>query len=369
MKNSFTLLFCLFFFINLNGQIVIRNENWPNTNWTITGNYTSAALISNPTESSNLSYDTSLVTPSGVSTLLYVTSPVLNLQPAFEGNEKFLQISFNIAYVANVPNVLYIQYWSADASNWILFPEGSAPVASAGDYKTCAFDPIYSIVNTYLDFSSFSINELQNFRYRFVVDGTNSEIAGVCVSSVLVSSFSCMPPSDISLLELTYDKAIISWVNNGVGMQYWDIGFGLKGFVLDQSTYFQTSVTSPYTFYGLMPNTSYDFYIRKDCTDFEGSYKSDWVGPLSFTTKSLVVNEFNRQEVKLFPNPTNDRIEINALNTINEISVFDLAGQRLMNLKNADFNLKIDLTDFNSGLYFVKVKTDKGFGTYKVVKF
>lgn len=369
MKNSLILLFCLFFAINFNGQIVIRNENWPNTNWTITGNYTPTALISNPTEDSNLYYDTSLATPVGVSTLLYVTSPILNLMPAFESNEKFLQITFNIAYVTNVPNVLYIQYWNADNSSWILFPEGSAPVASVGDHKTCTFDPVYSIVHSYLDFSSFSSNELQNFRYRFVVDGTNSEIAGVCVSSVFVNSFSCISPSDLSLLELSYDKAVISWVNNGVGMQYWDIGFGLKGFVLDQSTYFQTSVSSPYTFYGLMPNTSYDFYIRKDCTDFEGPYKSDWVGPLSFTTKSLSVNEFNRDEVKLYPNPTHGKIEINALNAINEISVFDLAGQMLMNLKNLNSDLKMDLADFKGGLYFIKVITDKGFGTYKVVKF
>jgi len=369
MKNSLILLFCLFFFINFNGQIVVRNENWPNTNWTITGNYTPAALVSDPTENVNLSYDTSLVSPPEVSTLLYVTSPVLNLQPAFDGNEKILSINFKIAYISFSANVLYIQYWNADTSSWILFPEGSAPITSVGDYNTCTFDPVYSIVNTYLDFSFFSINQLQNFKYRFVVDGTNSEIAGVCVSSVLVSSFSCIAPSDLSLLELSYNKAIISWTNNGVGMQYWDIGLGLKGFVLDPSTYFQTSVSSPYTFNGLMPDTSYDFYIRKDCVDFEGPHKSDWAGPLSFTTKSLVVDEVNQDEVKLYPNPTHGKIEINTLYVINEIIVFDISGQRLINLKKLDSNLKIDLSAFKCGLYFLKITTDKGLGTYKVIKF
>ncbi|PWA04013.1 T9SS type A sorting domain-containing protein [Flavobacterium psychrotolerans] len=368
MKNNSAFLVFILFVETLFGQILVRNENWPNPNWTVTGEYSPQALVSNPTLNPSLSYDTALVTPSGTSTLLEVTSPFFNLQPAFDGNEKFLKISFTIAYTTYANDVLYIEFWNADTSSWTLFPEGSAPLATVGDFKTCTFDSIYSLVNAYLDFSSFTGNQLQNFRYRFVVDGTSAEIAGVCVNSVFVSSLSCEAPTDLSLISVFPFQATINWTGNGSGTQYWEMEFGPKGFSLGTGMLFQTNSPAPYTIYGLTPKTSYDLYLRKDCSGFDQAVLSDWVGPLSFTTAPLGMDGFKLEGVTWFPNPTQGEVKIDALDAINEFKIINLRGQELMKIQNKRSSLNVDLSSFRNGLYVMRISTDKGTGVYKIIK-
>ncbi|MEA3475141.1 MAG: choice-of-anchor J domain-containing protein [Candidatus Cloacimonadota bacterium] len=60
----------------------------------------------------------------------------------------------------------------------------------------------------------------------------------------------------------------------------WDIELGVTPFT-PTGTPTQTGVTNPYTYGSLLPNTTYDWYVRSDCGS--GSY-SDWAGPGSFTT-------------------------------------------------------------------------------------
>jgi hypothetical protein len=371
MKNTIILLNCFLCFQTLYGQILVRNENWPNPNWTVTGNYTPQALLSNPTINSYFSYDTSLVTPSGFSTLLWLTSPFFNLQPAFDGNEKFLKLTFNIAYESYTNDVLYIQVWNQDTGNWFSFPEGSAPLAVVGNFKTCTFDPIYSSVTTYFDFSSLSSNQMQNFRYRFVIDGKSSEIAGVCLNAVKVNSLSCEAPNNLNLLEVLFDKATIIWNDNSSEIQFLDIQYGFDGFVLGTGFMLQTESISltPFTIFGLSPNETYNVYVRKNCGGFDGDIYSEWIGPLSFTTKSLRIDEFKHEDVQFFPNPTQGgEIIVNASETINEIRLFNVNGQELLIKDNKNTNLKINLSSLEKGMYLMRVSTVKGTGVYKVIK-
>ena len=299
MKKSLLLSFCLLFVGNFYAQIVSINENWPNLAWNVSGTYTPAALTSNPTVNSNFAYDTAFVTPSGANTLLYVTSPFFNVKPAFDGNERVLKIQFNIAFTTYVANALYIEYWNADASNWVGFPDGSAPIQTSGNYQTCSFDTSNSPVGVYIDLSSLTINQLQNFRYRFVINGTSSQIGGVCINNVSVNSRSCVAPTGFIVTGFTNTTATFNWNNTDTGALRWDFEYGIQGFVLGTGFIQQTNQVPPYTISGLNPNTSYDIYIKKDCTGDNGIIFSNWTGPLTFTTANLGINTFNADNIAL----------------------------------------------------------------------
>jgi hypothetical protein len=95
---------------------------------------------------------------------------------------------------------------------------------------------------------------------------------------------------------------------------------------------------------------------------------SSWAGPRLFTTATLGSAEFTLNDLKIYPNPTKDIISLDSEENINEIKVFNLSGQELMVLESQKSHFDIDLSDLASGLYFIKISTDKGSGSYKIMK-
>ena len=73
----------------------------------------------------------------------------------------------------------------------------------------------------------------------------------------------------------------------------------------------------------------------------------------------LAVNDIKRQGIKVFPNPVKDilKIQIPDNENISEISIYNLAGQKI---KNSTGMSEINTKELPKGNYLVKVKTDKG---------
>ena len=64
----------------------------------------------------------------------------------------------------------------------------------------------------------------------------------------------------------------------------------------------------------------------------------------------------NRFEV--YPNPVENTLIIETNDIINEIEICNIVGISIMNLSE-NFN-NIDVTDFSEGIYFIRIRTDKG---------
>ncbi len=75
------------------------------------------------------------------------------------------------------------------------------------------------------------------------------------------------------------------------------------------------------------------------------------------TTSSLSSNEFDttKNQIIAYPNPVNDILKIESTATIDFISVINLLGQEILNFKTTTSNLDIDFSNFQKGVYFVKV--------------
>jgi hypothetical protein len=74
------------------------------------------------------------------------------------------------------------------------------------------------------------------------------------------------------------------------------------------------------------------------------------------------------KNIILFPNPTKNNLTLNNINniTINSISISNPQGELIIKIIN-NFE-QIDLSNFNTGIYFLTIDTEKGFLTKKIVR-
>ena len=87
---------------------------------------------------------------------------------------------------------------------------------------------------------------------------------------------------------------------------------------------------------------------------------------------TLSYNENNTTDFSIFPNPVNgDFFTIQARNneTIQEVELVNILGK---SVKRIEFNTavnseNININKLNAGIYIVKIKTDAGIGTQKIV--
>lgn len=75
------------------------------------------------------------------------------------------------------------------------------------------------------------------------------------------------------------------------------------------------------------------------------------------------INE--NHEVSLYPNPTNGNLNIEAQN-MNRIIVVSVLGQVILDIEIEGDEYQIDMTQFNAGVYMVRIATENGVSTQRV---
>lgn len=67
-----------------------------------------------------------------------------------------------------------------------------------------------------------------------------------------------------------------------------------------------------------------------------------------------------------YPNPVTSVLNIASVSAIQKVEVVTITGQNIKTFENV--NSQIDLSDINAGIYFVKVYTENGSSTQKIIK-
>ncbi len=78
----------------------------------------------------------------------------------------------------------------------------------------------------------------------------------------------------------------------------------------------------------------------------------------------LSINNQQKNIVSIFPNPTSDFINIKTENKVESVEIFDYSGKLLLQQKSK----KINIQHLNQGNYLLKITTDKGSLTKKIIK-
>jgi hypothetical protein len=85
-------------------------------------------------------------------------------------------------------------------------------------------------------------------------------------------------------------------------------------------------------------------------------------GDVGINNLTDIISAFN-----LFPNPTSDFINIETQQK-SEIEILNIAGQLIKSITANENTTSMDISDFAKGMYFVKVKTEKGIAVKKFIK-
>jgi hypothetical protein len=89
------------------------------------------------------------------------------------------------------------------------------------------------------------------------------------------------------------------------------------------------------------------------------------------TFKTLGTQDFQFLDYfSVYPNPVNDILNIGTKNTIElkSISIYDMLGQLVIAVPNAQNISKADVSKLSKGNYFLKMNTDKGTSSFKFIK-
>jgi len=70
----------------------------------------------------------------------------------------------------------------------------------------------------------------------------------------------------------------------------------------------------------------------------------------------LSVDELNKEAITMYPIPvTQGELTIKSSQNINTIDIYSISGKLLKTSKKASKNIKLNLTNFSSGIYFIRI--------------
>lgn len=295
-----TLLIALLSASFMFSQTLNQPANWPNSNWTITGSYNTNpnAFEANPTIDPNFAFDDDDA-GNGNADNIAAESPVIDLTAASSNGENWISVGSSYVF-HSLGGLLQVQYWDADAGTWVVWGSTLPGTTTNVNDNFCSGNPV-GFTSDPLDISSFSANQLTNFRYRISYD--DSPVGGFwdwgfCFQSPTISSQTppaCPNITNLSASNITINTADVTWQAGGSETN-WEIVIQSPGSGIPSGSGTPTTNNNPYAFTTLNPSTSYEVYVRGYCG---GTDYSNWVGPLSFTTLTPARVNFIRTNMNI----------------------------------------------------------------------
>ncbi|MCL7762624.1 T9SS type A sorting domain-containing protein [Polaribacter sp. Z014] len=87
-----------------------------------------------------------------------------------------------------------------------------------------------------------------------------------------------------------------------------------------------------------------------------------------FNSATAGVNDNELSKVSMYPNPTKNRLNISAQNTIKNAAIYNLLGKQIMSLEINKNSESIDVSNLSSGIYLIKYSVNNVFATAKFIK-
>ncbi|WPR71886.1 T9SS type A sorting domain-containing protein [Flavobacterium sp. NG2] len=89
---------------------------------------------------------------------------------------------------------------------------------------------------------------------------------------------------------------------------------------------------------------------------------------LYLTSSILSIETFESLNVKMHPNPVTDVLNIEALNTVENVAVYNVLGQEVLSLNPNSNSITIDTNSLKSGVYIIKAIVDGKTASSKFIK-
>ncbi len=270
------------------------------------------------------------------------------------------------SFLTNLLNINTDYFWRVKQTNLC----GSASFTSAGKFKTvnleCGVqtysgspiaiaDVANTLVTSTMAFNNPNITSIYdldvslNLTHTYVQDMTIS-LVSPSGTTVILQEEACGSQNDINVV---YDDSGNNIVCGSVSPA---ISGRVKSF----------QVLSALN--GQNPNGNWQLIVD-DPYNGDGGYINSWTINICKIVP-LSASDFDKNKFKIYPNPTNNSVSVFFEDLqITGYVVYDIQGREILS-ENKQFNANfdIDLSSFNSGIYLLKIATDKGYFTQKVIK-
>lgn len=270
------------------------------------------------------------------------------------------------SFLTNLLNINTDYFWRVKQINLC----GSASFSSAGKFKTVNLEcgsqtysgtPIAiastanTLVTSTIAFNNSNITSIYdldvslNLTHTYVQDMTIS-LVSPSGTTVILQEEACGSQDDINVV---YDDSGNNIVCGSVSPA---ISGRVKSFQVLSA------------FNGQNPNGNWQLIVD-DPYNGDGGFINSW----SLNICKLVPlssSDFDKNKFKIYPNPTNNSVSVDFEDSqITRYVIYDIQGREILN-NNQQFSssFDIDLSSFNSGIYLLKLSTDKGDFTQKVIK-
>jgi len=104
-----------------------------------------------------------------------------------------------------------------------------------------------------------------------------------------------------------------------------------------------------------------DIYFDFNPAIITNTVNTEIVEPLS-------VDDFNFNDVKLFPNPAKDKLEVTSNQIIDKLTIVDINGRELNSIKITTTDYSLDVSDLSNGVYFLEIQSGDSKMTKKFIK-
>ena len=173
-------------------------------------------------------------------------------------------------------------------------------------------------------------------------------------------------PAPTNVMQATMVKtpnAYIYWIQEDGDANEWKF-FYKK---ISESVWDSVITTTPDVQLTVEDSVLYEGYVVTHCTNGLWSDPSDTI---TFQASHSGIDDYPlNNSVTVYPNPTNGMVQIqNTEFLMQKVEVYDTYGKLLNVMSVNDHTATLDLNGYASGTYFVKVATDRGVVTKRVVK-
>ncbi len=87
---------------------------------------------------------------------------------------------------------------------------------------------------------------------------------------------------------------------------------------------------------------------------------------IDLTTLSVTPEIIENKAVVVYPNPATDSFSVESYDSVEEVAIYNMAGQRVQ--KTSNVNQPVNISALTNGVYVVKVKTSEGTYSKRIIK-
>lgn len=263
----------------------------------------------------------------------------------------------------SVPESLAVSNVTATSATVAWTPTGAESTWNL-QYKTTAATSWTLVPN--LTSTSYTLTNLQpNTQYQVQVQancGTEESDWSASVSFTTMDD-QCAAPTNLHLVDTTMTTATLDWNQSSGVTNEWTVYYKKSGEDIWSSV---TTNTHPYELVNLESGKTYMAQVTAHCTN---GVTSDPSESITFTTSTVGVEHYELEHTEVYPNPTTGQFRIqNTEVRIQSVEVFDVYAKLMYSVEVNDNTVTVDASNYASGVYFIRINTDKGLVNRRIVK-